>query len=145
MRSAKGGRAPLASAVVFGHGAAVRYLLSKGAKTNLGDVGFEPRCVSGQCRDRESTAGSWDGSEKQRERDFPGLGGPEPILVFACFSYNADPQIVKMLLDRGADPAAKSQQGRTPLELARERGYEEVARLLVQAIDKQQAAEKGKP
>jgi ankyrin repeat protein len=50
-----------------------------------------------------------------------------------------------MLLERGADPAAKSQQGRTPLELARERGYEEVARLLVQAIEKRQAAEKGKP
>jgi ankyrin repeat protein len=49
-----------------------------------------------------------------------------------------------MLLDRGADPAAKSQQGRTPLELARERGYEEVAKLLTQAIEKK-AAEKGKP
>jgi hypothetical protein len=76
---------------------------------------------------------------------FPGFGGFEPILVLACFSYNADPQIVRMLLNRGADPAAKSQQGRTPLELARERGYEDVARLLVQAIEKKQAAEIGMP
>ena len=70
---------------------------------------------------------------------------PEPILALACFSYNADPQIVRMLLDRGADPAGQESTRRTPLELARERGYEEVARLLVQAIEKRQAAEKGKP
>ena len=31
----------------------------------------------------------------------------------------------------------KVNKGRTPLELARERGYEEVARMLVQAIEQQ--------
>ena len=141
----KGGRAPLASAVVFGHGAAVRYLLSKGAKPNLGDVGLSRAVFQGNVEIVKALLEAGAEVKNSGNAIFPGFGGSEPILVFACFSYNADPQIVKMLLDRGADPAAKSQQGRTPLELARERGYEEVARLLVQAIDKQQAAEKGKP
>ena len=133
----KSGRSPLASAVVFGHGAAVRYLLSEGAKPNLGDVGLNRAVFQGNV---EIVKALLEAGAEVKDR-----GEPEPILVFACFSYNADPQIVRMLLERGADPAAKSQQGRTPLELARERGYEEVARLLVQAIAQKQAAEKGKP
>ena len=141
----KSGRVPLASAVVFGHGNAVRYLLSKGAKTNLGNMGLERAVFQGNVEIVKALLEAGTEVKKSGNQVFTGLGGPEPILVLACFSYNADPQIVKMLLDRGADPAAKSQQGRTPLELARERGYEEVARLLVQAIDKQHAAEKGKP
>jgi ankyrin repeat protein/mono/diheme cytochrome c family protein len=141
----KGGRAPLASAVVFGHEAAVRYLLSKGAKPNLGDVGFSRAVFKGNVEIVKALLEAGAEVKNSGNAIFPGFGGSEPILVFACFSYNADPQIVKMLLDRGADPAAKSQQGRTPLELARERGYEEVAKLLVQAIEKKQAAEKGTP
>lgn len=140
----KGGRAPLASAVIFGHGAAVRYLLSKGAKPNLSDVGLSRAVFQGNVEIVKALLEA--GAEvKNGNQVFTGLGGPEPILVLACFSYSADPQIVRMLLDRGADPAAKSQQGRTPLELARERGYAEVARLLAQAIEQKQAAEKGKP
>ena len=140
----KGGRAPLASAVASGHGAAVRYLLSKGAKPDLGDVGLSRAVFQGNVEIVKALLEA--GVEvKNGNQVFTGFGRPEPILVLACFSYNADPQIVKMLLDRGADPAAKSQQGRSPLELARERGYAEVARLLAQAIEQKQAAEKGKP
>jgi ankyrin repeat protein len=140
----KSGPVPLASAVVFGHGAAVRYLLSKGAKPNLGDVGLSRAVFQGNVEIVKALLEA--GAEvKNTAMVFPGFGGQEPILALACFSYNSDPQIVRMLLDRGADPAGKSQQGRTPLELARERGYEEVARLLVQAIEKRQAGEKGKP
>jgi len=140
----KGGRAPLASAVVSGHGAAVRYLLSKGAKPHLGDVGLSRAVFQGHLEIVKALLEA--GAEvKSESQVFPGYGESEPILVLACFSYNTDPQIVKMLLDRGADPTAKSQQGRTPLELARERGYIEVARLLAQAIEKKQAAGKGKP
>jgi len=141
----KSGRAPLASAVVSGHGAAVRYLLSKGAKPNLGDAGLSRAVFQGNVEIVKALLEAGLEVKNSGNSVFPGFGGSEPILVFACFSYNADPQIVRMLLDRGADPVAKSQQGRTPLELARERGYEEVARLLVQAIEKRHAAEKGKP
>jgi ankyrin repeat protein len=120
-------------------------LLSKGAKPNLGDVGFSRAVFQGNVEIVKALLEAGAEVKNSGNAVFPGFGGSEPILVFACFSYNADPHIVKMLLDRGADPAAKSQQGRTPLELARERGYEEVARLLVQALEQKQAVEKGKP
>jgi ankyrin repeat protein len=141
----KSGGSPLASAVVSGHGAVVRYLLSKGAKPNLSDVGLSRAVFQGNVEIVKALLEAGAEVKNSGNAIFPGFGGSEPILVFACFSYNADAQIVKMLLDRGADPAAKSQQGRTPLELARERGYEEVAKLLVQAIEQKQAVEKGKP
>ena len=141
----KSGQVPLTSAVIFGHGAAVRYLLSKGAKTNVGDVGLSRAVFQGNVEIVKALLETGVEVKSNGNQVFPGEGGPEPILALACFSYNADPQIVRMLLERGADPAAKSQQGRTPLELARERGYEEVAKLLVKAIQDRQAAEKGTP
>jgi len=140
-----GGQSPLASAVVFGHGAAVRYLLSKGAKANIGDAGLSRAVFQGNVEIVKALLEAGVEVKNRGNQAFPGFGGFEPILALACFSYNADPQIVRMLLDRGADPTAKSQQGQTPLELARERGYEDVARLLVQAIEKKQAAAKGTP
>ena len=140
-----GGQSPLASAVVFGHGTAVRYLLSKGAKANIGDAGLSRAVFQGNVEIVKALLEAGVEVKNRGNQAFPGFGGFEPILALACFSYNADPQIVRMLLDRGADPTAKSQQGQTPLELARERGYEDVARLLVQAIEKKQAAAKGTP
>jgi ankyrin repeat protein len=139
------GPVPLASAVVSGHGVAVRYLLSKGAKPNVGDVGLSRALFHGNVEIVKALLEAGVELKDSGNMVFPGFGGPEPILVLACFSYGADPQIVRMLLDRGADPTAKSQQGKTPLELARERGYEEVARMLVQAIEHRQTAERGKP
>ena len=144
-KSPFGGQSPLASAVVFGHGAAVRYLLSKGAKANIGDAGLSRAVFQGNVEIVKALLEAGVEVKNRGNQAFPGFGGFEPILALACFSYNADPQIVRMLLDRGADPTAKSQQGQTPLELARERGYEDVARLLVQAIQNKQAAEKGTP
>ena len=39
-------------------------------------------------------------------------------------------RIVRMLLDAGADPAIADRDGVTPLEHARERGYDEMAAML---------------
>jgi ankyrin repeat protein len=139
------GQTPLKSAVLVGHGAAVRYLLSKGAKPNGGDVGLSRAVVQGNVEIVKALLEAGVEVKNRGNQVFPGFGLFEPILVLTCFSYNADPQIVKMLLERGADPFAKSQQGRTPLELARERGNEAVAKLLVQAMEQKQSAEKGKP
>jgi uncharacterized protein len=133
----KDGRTPLGSAATWGHAGAVRYLLSKGANPNLGDSGLSRAVFQGNVEIVKALL--------EAGAEVKGSGGPEPILVLACFSYDADPQIVKMLLERSADPAAKSQRGKTPLELARERGHEEIARLLVQAIAQKQGAEKRNP
>ena len=44
-------------------------------------------------------------------------------------------QIVRMLLDAGADPAIADREGVTPLEHARERGYTEIATMLERTAD----------
>ncbi|HEM7508671.1 TPA: ankyrin repeat domain-containing protein [Providencia rettgeri] len=42
-------------------------------------------------------------------------------------------QIVKLLLDHGANPHMTDKYGKKPLELAREKGYNEIAELLIAA------------
>lgn len=42
-------------------------------------------------------------------------------------------QIVKLLLDHGANPHMTDKYGKKPLELAREKGYSEIAELLIAA------------
>ncbi|EMI5490686.1 ankyrin repeat domain-containing protein [Providencia stuartii] len=42
-------------------------------------------------------------------------------------------QIVKLLLDHGANPHMTDKYGKKPLELAREKGYHEIAELLIAA------------
>lgn len=42
-------------------------------------------------------------------------------------------EIVKLLLDNGANPHMTDKYGKKPLELAREKGYREIAELLIQA------------
>lgn len=39
--------------------------------------------------------------------------------------------IVQLLLEHGASPHLTDKYGKTPLELARERGFEEIAQLLI--------------
>ncbi|WP_259472907.1 ankyrin repeat domain-containing protein, partial [Escherichia coli] len=41
--------------------------------------------------------------------------------------------IVQLLLEHGASPHLTDKYGKTPLELARERGFEEIAQLLIAA------------
>lgn len=42
-------------------------------------------------------------------------------------------EIVKLLLDNGANPHMTDKYGKTPLELAREKGYHQIAELLIAA------------
>jgi ankyrin repeat protein len=42
-------------------------------------------------------------------------------------------EIVRLLLDHGANPHMTDKYGKKPLELAREKGYREIAELLIQA------------
>ena len=56
-----------------------------------------------------------------------GRVGATPLNI-ACFRGHAD--VVKLMLEHGADPTARDGQGRTPAEYARERGHAAVAEQL---------------
>jgi len=44
-------------------------------------------------------------------------------------------QVVRLLLDAGANPGAKDREGRTPMTRARDEGHEEVVGLLSRATE----------
>jgi uncharacterized protein len=59
------------------------------------------------------------------------INGPEAgwtPLHYAA--YNGLPEIARILLERGADPNAHTSDGKTPLDMAREKGNKEVAEML---------------
>jgi ankyrin repeat protein len=56
-----------------------------------------------------------------------GVEGGHTPLHSAAFNGNAE--IVGLLLAAGADPAAPNDDGKTPLDLAREQGHEDVLRI----------------
>ncbi len=61
--------------------------------------------------------------------------GWTPLLEAIVLNDGGDKQqqIVKLLLDHGANPHMTDKYGKKPLELAREKGYQEIAELLIAA------------
>ena len=57
----------------------------------------------------------------------PHQGGGTPLHTVA-FTGNA--QVARMLLDRGADPMLRTDDGKTAIDIARERGHADLARML---------------
>lgn len=57
----------------------------------------------------------------------PHLGGGTPLHTAA---FVGEPEVLRMLLDRGADPRLTTDDGRTAIDIAREQGHAEAAALL---------------
>lgn len=120
------GFTPLGLASFFAHPAAVRVLLANGAEVNL------PSCNAQRVAPIHSAVA---GGEVEIVRDLLANGadvhareGGFMPLHGAAAEGNAE--MVQLLLAHGADPNAQSDTGKTPADLARDRGHETVADLL---------------
>lgn len=50
-------------------------------------------------------------------------------------AHSGRPEVVELLLSHGADPRTKDYKGRSPIELAKSKGHEDVAKLVQKRLD----------
>ena len=130
---AQEGTAPLARAAVGGDFAMVALMLERGADPNLvGGVfhsSLEAAVLRGDTRIVEALL------KADADVNRVGYGDYTP-LMWACYSWNAKPGVIRVLLDHGADPSRQGKDGKSALALAQRRGDQELVSLLTKAADK---------
>ncbi|HEY7875113.1 MAG TPA: ankyrin repeat domain-containing protein [Actinomycetota bacterium] len=121
------GFTPLHLAAFFGHEAAARLLVERGADPSV--VSQSPMGVaplhSAAAGDNGAVArllveAGADVNARQR-------GGWVPLHSAAS---NGDAELVRFLLDNGADPDARQDEGKSAADVAAEKGHDEIAALL---------------
>ncbi|MCC6003801.1 MAG: ankyrin repeat domain-containing protein [Thermofilum sp.] len=135
----KYGETPLHRAAAYGRADAARLLLEHGADVNARDeYGWTPLHVAAlQGRADVARLLLEHGADVNVRttgaivfvEDFTKstYSGVTPLHLAA---YGGHAEIARLLLERGADPSIRDKDGRTPLDVARERGYEEVVRVI---------------
>jgi ankyrin repeat protein len=129
------GRTPLIEAVYEDHTSAFQFLLERKATAHLGAAA---NAVSIAARNGNLTIVQ---GLLSRGVELEGAREPDAVLLSACGSYRANPEIVKLLLERGANPRARSPAGDTPLKLASARGHARIVELLTGAIKRRKIGE----
>jgi ankyrin repeat protein len=124
------GATPLAWAYFSGNSDLCDLLIAKGASETMVDQSFKaPPKVFGLM-----VLAGWGFPGLLRERltqqpDMVNAQGGYGTLLNAAV-WNCNPEVVKILLEFGADKTLKNAAGLTPLELAKEKGFKELEELL---------------
>ncbi|MXF13964.1 ankyrin repeat domain-containing protein [Escherichia coli] len=98
--------------------------------TRFGGVGLTPACEKGHLSIVKELLAHTEINVNQTNHV-----GWTPLLEAIVLNDGGIKQqaIVQLLLEHGASPHLTDKYGKTPLELARERGFEEIAQLLIAA------------
>ena len=134
-----GGQTPLMNAAGQGNAEVIRLLLAKGANVNAvsalegGQVKNGPIALGlltplhlAAVTNPDAVKLLLDAGAKVNALDVRGM----TPLMLAIGTDRADPRIVKMLRDKGADPAIQSKAGENALDWAKKMGNPEVMRIL---------------
>ena len=125
------GMTPLAGAVVQAHVETVRFLLEKGADPNIPNKnGLTP--LEHACSRERNVAMELVPLLLARGAELNPTNTGESALTPLSWAISTDnTDLVKLLLDRGADAKTKSYVGRTCLHSAADRGDKEICELLI--------------
>ena len=98
--------------------------------TRFGGVGLTPACEKGHLDIVKELL-----IRTQINVNHTNFVGWTPLLEAIVLNDGGEIQqtIVALLLEHGASPHMTDKYGKTPLELAREKGFEEIAQLLIAA------------
>ncbi|HCB2773643.1 TPA: ankyrin repeat domain-containing protein, partial [Escherichia coli] len=98
--------------------------------TRFGGVGITPACEKGHVEIVRELLMRTDINVNHTN-----FVGWTPLLEAIVLNDGGEKQqeIVKLLLEHGANPHMTDKYGKTPLELAREKGYHKIAELLISA------------
>ena len=117
------GGSPLVNAIYFGHSQTVRLLLDKAPPLDKQD-GEELLLLASGLGHTEVVAALLDHGV-----DVNGRGLKQRTALMAAAAFN-QPEVARLLLKRGADPAARDEDGESPLSVAEDKGNEEIIGLL---------------
>jgi len=124
---------PLGLAAFFGHADVVRFLLAHGSQVNSPSRN-EPRVMplhsavaGGHFEIARDLLAAGVAVQNTAQVNAKQAGDFTPLHAAA---QNGQIEMVELLLEYGADPTARSQDGRTPADLAWERGHLEIVDLL---------------
>ncbi len=116
----------IVEAAVTADAPAVRLLLERGAKGKSLDQALVVAAVHGSTEIVRMLVAKGADPNAQLENDL----FPQRPLIAAAYSDSLNADVVRFLLEHGADPTVKDARGKTPLDYARERGRTRVVGLL---------------